>query len=407
MTLKTTACELQAVTPELDTREKINSYNALGIFDETIEAYQLELLKYTAFEFRIPRWCGDLTNTTNYDHPTHKLDIAEACGKIVACENFTSTTATMTNMADVEHLGLSLQQNGSLVCCDYKNYKIDHYDTKTRKCTKTIKWYPPHDHIKCVAFDGNGALATVTCRTVLAYREVYTKESVIQREAEHAKEQTKAINLWDTNTGKLIKMFLTPYPVSKLAFGENVLIACDCKDKSAIVIFNVSTGHRISTILAPESEMVVSLKDGLIASAGTKHGVSIWDIKTRRCVDTLCAEEEDDATCAFDGKDLLAIATRKHLFVWQLSTKKMLVTVNVPLREDRIHSIVFGGSGLIATNHNGGGVRLWDVSTGVCVNRLKIGWVRGTPMDTDSPNMIVDETEMLLLASDGILAWRH
>ena len=367
------------------------------ILEETIDTYQTELLKNMSYALLLPDDKNDES-------------VGDICGLVVSSEKYPATPKA-TLISDCECTALWLEDNDVLVCCAFEDRSIYHFNTKTQDLIKTLKWYPPKDRIQCVAFSGNGTVASVGYDYVPAHRKTYTPQSVIDREEAESTAQREVIYLWDSRTGERIDTISSPYPVYTLSFYGKLLIAY-CTgwdiiknwDVGYVLVFDVTTGMQISQIYTPAStdtSPVVVLKDGLIAVAYRKNGVGIWDIKTRRCVDVICAEEEGWSKCAFDGKDLLAIVNRKRLVIWQLSKKEVIKTANLP---HYTRSVIFIGNGLVVTTHGGSaGIRMWDASLGICINKGDC-WVDDKGY---SPAISSDDTHMFFLAYKGLSSWKY
>jgi len=263
-------------------------------------------------------------------------------------------------------------------------YKLKHYDTQTLQ-TKTIDCCPlKGESVSCIAFDGNGILATALT----------------------------GITLWDIHTGKPIRDILGQTRVHQMVFNGNGLLASNAINEKIIKVFDIYTGNILANIDTPHmTNMVIFLKNDLIATATIKGGIKIWEMPNdsnqyqHRCVDTICEDSRNDSLVAFDGNDRLATSVAyEETVIWELSTKSRLVKLKLPEILDTIKSIIFGDNGLVATSHYRGNTRLWDVSTGSCINKFH-NWCYGSNISSH----IFFGKENTLMVGDhmGLVVWKY
>ncbi|MDJ0703798.1 MAG: pentapeptide repeat-containing protein, partial [Leptolyngbyaceae cyanobacterium MO_188.B28] len=136
------------------------------------------------------------------------------------------------------------------------------------------------------------------------------------------------------------------------------------------------------------------------ASGSDDQTVKIWDTSTGQCLSTLEEHGNCVRSVAFspDGKLLASGSEDRTIKIWDVQTGKCLRTLNE--HNGKVFSVVFhptdsrhlgqGASPLLASGSEDKTIKLWNVTTGECLNTLKghDHWIRSLAFNSDGQLLV-------------------
>jgi len=221
----------------------------------------------------------------------------------------------------------------------YRGFMPSHIFTNFSSSIWSIDISPDDNNIVVGCSDGTIKLLEInTGKEIWAINEDFTNDVSFSPNGDiiaSAGGSTKAVHLWDTHNGKLIRTLLGHSDfVSSVAFSPNgTILASGGWDKS-IILWNVHTGQKLSTLNVSGSTLLVAFTpDGRIIATGT------WN----------------------NNLDLFNLQDRNN----RTKYHRILTGHSAPITRFSISSdsrIMAGGSGEI--------IKLWDVHKGMEIRSL-------------------------------------
>nr|MBA2461841.1 WD40 repeat domain-containing protein [Actinomycetota bacterium] len=173
--------------------------------------------------------------------------------------------------------------------------------------------------------------------------------------------------LWDTSTGA--SRTLRGWTAERsgwVSFSRNGRMLVT--GGTEVSLWNVASGRRIADFDAGGymSEATLSPDGTLLATAGERGKVIIWDVGDRRKVTTLTADEDFASTARFspDGKLLATGGINGNAILWDTEDWQRVGRV-LSGHAGFVITLGFDEQGkTLATSSTDGNVRLWDVASG-------------------------------------------
>jgi WD40 repeat protein len=186
--------------------------------------------------------------------------------------------------------------------------------------------------------------------------------------------ESKAIRLWNIQTGQCLKTLYDHQMVMAVAFSPNGEIVASGSAYRTIKLWKVKTGECIK-VLQGHASLVLSVafsRNGeLLVSSSYDRTVRLWDVHTGECVRVL--KEATDAlwSVAFSPNSQLIAGGCDDQVVrlWDVETGKCTRTLQG--HTDRIRAIAFNNDGTVLASGSGDRtLKLWSVETGKCYKTL-------------------------------------
>ena len=201
-----------------------------------------------------------------------------------------------------------------------------------------------------------------------------------------------AIGVWDAETGEPVVEF-KGYSPSSLVYtpdGKTLAFNNNAIHQQGIVRFlDVSTGKAVDALKAPSgwaSDLALSRDGTVLAAAGRKENVHLWDVETRKVLRTLegvgyvysLALSPDGRSIAVGGEDSIAR-------VWTVENgglKGKMVGHEAP-----VHLVEYSPDGRhIASADEDGEIRIWSAKTFALKKKMTghVGYVSSVAFSPDS-----------------------
>jgi WD40 repeat protein len=191
-------------------------------------------------------------------------------------------------------------------------------------------------------------------------------------------------------------------PISYQDQGWGELFASASEDHT-IKLWDAATGRCVRT-LQGHAQQVWSVKfslDGkILATASEDHTVKLWDVETGACLKTLQGHRDWVRAVAFspDGQFLASGSSDRTIKLWDMTTGQCLKTLEG--HTSRVWSVAFsplaptppakeGPGGILASGSDDNHVKVWDVTTGQCLQTLvgHTNWVRAIAFSSDGQTL--------------------
>ncbi len=216
--------------------------------------------------------------------------------------------------------------------------------------------------------------------------------------------EDRAIKLWDVNSSECLKTWQGYASwIQSVAFSPNGIMLASGSENCKIELWhlnNIQGDRAISRsqdrkdVLLGHTGWVCAVDfspDGnLLVSASSDYSIKLWDVKTKKCINTLPGHTRWIRTVAFspDGKQLVSGSGDYTIKLWDVATGNCLKTWQG--HTGWIWSVVFSPDGTtIASGSEDKTIRLWDLQTG----KLKIildkhkSWVQSVAFSPDGQTL--------------------
>ena len=216
--------------------------------------------------------------------------------------------------------------------------------------------------------------------------------------------EDRAIKLWDVNTSKCLKTWQGYASwIQSVAFSPDGTMLASGSENRKIELWHLDSDRDNRAIAQSENRKDIILghqgwvcavdfsPDGnLLVSASSDYSIKVWDIKTKKCLNTLRGHTRWIRTVAFspDGKQLVSGSGDYTIKLWDVKTGDCLKTWHG--HTGWIWSVVFSPDGnLIASGSEDKTIRLWDLRT----DKLKIildkhkSWVQSVTFSPDGKTL--------------------
>jgi RNA polymerase sigma factor (sigma-70 family) len=183
----------------------------------------------------------------------------------------------------------------------------------------------------------------------------------------------KAIRLWDLETGKMLREFMSQGAVQFLTCSPDGKILA-AAERKALRLLDARTGEELRR-LDESPAWIKSLAftpDGkMLASAGAGGQVVLWDIETGAAVRRLSRKEGLAQAVAFspDGKTLAVGYLGATIQLWDIVTGKNISPFEGH-ENDPVFVAFMGDGKQLVSGAWDGTVRVWETATGAEVRRL-------------------------------------
>ncbi|MCE9524526.1 MAG: WD40 repeat domain-containing protein [Planctomycetales bacterium] len=191
---------------------------------------------------------------------------------------------------------------------------------------------------------------------------------------------------WDPKTGEEIRSLKNWLSRKELAFSwDDEWLATAQVGKSDWQICDVVTGETLFSLPErPRGEMAFSPDGKLIAAAGGKTTLNVWDIEKRSIVARLGKTTSYDLDVLFhpDGRRVLTGGTGFSVRVWDIPSQKEVLALSDPAAKSRPLRIALSKSGtLVAAASEDGVARLWELETNKLLAVFQVGPATGVVAD--------------------------
>ena len=206
----------------------------------------------------------------------------------------------------------------------------------------------------------------------------------------------KSVRLWDVGTGKLSQTLSGhTAPVLAVAFaGNGKLVASAGYDKQ-VLIWDAKTAKVQQTLKGHEQEVTALAwapnSSQTLASGGKEGAVHIWNAKTGKDLKKLFKRFEGineivSLTWSKDGSQVVGGQGDHRVQIWQLSSGKLLHTLEEAGSPPQVTSLAFSPSGLVlAAGRGNHTMQLWNPKTGKKLHSLqtmapvqRVSWTTGS-----------------------------
>ncbi len=211
--------------------------------------------------------------------------------------------------------------------------------------------------------------------------------------------EDQTVRIWQRRTGKCLKVLSGHMSwVRSVKFSPDGQLLASGSDDQTVRLWDISSGQRIKTLqgYARGIRSVAFNPNGqLLASGSEDRTVRIWDLKTEQCLITLPGHTGRVWSVAFsaDGQ-MLASGSEDHTIrLWHMGTGECFKIlsgygdgIHSSGHRDGVHSVAFSPDGqLLASGSCDNTVKLWNVSTGECLETLQghADWVWSVAFSPD------------------------
>jgi WD40 repeat protein len=238
---------------------------------------------------------------------------------------------------------LDVSPNGSMVAGVGRFGALGLWQLPTGKPLRNTQWQVP-DWCPCVTFNSDGSVVASCEDNSVVLRHLRTQKTLRWTQgastlvcaaafspdsavlASGAKDGS--VKLWDTRTGVARASFIAHRAgVRCVGFSSNGLLATCSGDKDeTIKLWDAATGkHRLS--MSEKSNpfsLCFSPDGGLLATAGTGHGIYIWNTTTGQQQARLSGHTDAAFAVAFspDGKLLASGSADKTVRIWEINVEQ-------------------------------------------------------------------------------------
>lgn len=193
------------------------------------------------------------------------------------------------------------------------------------------------------------------------------------------------IHLWDPATGICRQTLQGPsHRVEIIAFSPDGKTLVSVSDDCTIQIWDATTGAHRQTIKGYSNSvrMIAFSPDSkLLASNSEDCMIQLWNVATGMCQQTLSGDSNQVQAVAFsaDGEILASCSHHHTIRLWdvttgvcrQMHTKMSPSQLLISDQDRRVQVVAFSPDGkTLASGADDGSVLLWDITTGVCRQRL-------------------------------------
>ena len=187
------------------------------------------------------------------------------------------------------------------------------------------------------------------------------------------------IRLWSTEYPRSESIVLTRegFEVTSVAFSVDGKVLASGSEDNTFSLWGVASRERIANIFGDgrgEINTVAFSPDGMLLATGRNHNrVEIWnaDIRTYNQIEgvttpslAILGEYERnldvDVVTFADGKTLAVLYDTGNITVWNVESKAVVATIDLP---GNIYSIVFTPDGKTLVMGGSGGVNFWDMES--------------------------------------------
>ncbi|MBD2296115.1 WD40 repeat domain-containing protein [Anabaena sphaerica FACHB-251] len=180
------------------------------------------------------------------------------------------------------------------------------------------------------------------------------------------------VKVWNLKTGKLIHTLLGHQkPVNVVAISPDAAILASGSHK--IKIWSLQKGERICTLWHSSAVYAVAISpDGtILASGSSDHKIRLWNPCTGDPLRTIAGHlgEVTSIAISSNGEHLFSGSADSTIKIWQLSTGKLLKTLNG--HTEKVKSIaVSPNCEFICSGSADSTIKMWDISTGEVLQTL-------------------------------------
>ncbi|MBW4687311.1 MAG: NACHT domain-containing protein [Komarekiella atlantica HA4396-MV6] len=259
---------------------------------------------------------------------------------------------------------VAFSPNAQILASANDDYTVRLWDINTDKCLKTLQGHT--NGVRSVAFSPDGQIL-----------------------ASASDDQT--IKLWNAKTGICLHTLKghTNW-VWSIGFSPNGQILASASDDQTVKLWDVNTGKCFKTLSEDINRIwfiAFSPKGDILAGASEDHTVKLWNVSTGESLKPLQGHTNWVRSVAFSPRgDILASASEDHTVrLWKANNDQRLEPLQPPLKAhtDKVRAIAFSprsyaisneseqSSYILASAGDDNTVKIWDVTTGQCLQSLQ------------------------------------
>ena len=205
-----------------------------------------------------------------------------------------------------------------------------------------------------------------------------------------------AVGVWNAETGELVVELRGRSPSSlayspdgkTLAFNHNIHYK-----KDVVSFLDISTGEAVDALKAPSGrayELAFSQDGTVLAAAGDKCTVHLWNVETREILRTVKGFEPVSALALSPNGELIAVGGKDSMVrVW--SAANGALRGKMVGHEGAVHDVAYSPDGKrIASAGEDGTVRIWSAETNELERELTghDAWVNAVAFSPDSRSLV-------------------
>ena len=201
----------------------------------------------------------------------------------------------------------------------------------------------------------------------------------------------QTIKLWDVTTGSCARTLQRHSSrVWSVAFSPDGQTLASSSDDQTVCFWDVTSDRCLKTLQGYTNwvwSVAFSPRSQRLASGSEDQAVRLWDISTGQCLQTLRGHTSRIWSVAFspDGQTLASGGDDQSVRVWNIWNGKCLKTLQGHTRQVRL--VAFSPDGKILASGSGDQtIRCWDVRTGQCLHVLRghTSWIFSVAFSSDS-----------------------
>lgn len=181
-----------------------------------------------------------------------------------------------------------------------------------------------------------------------------------------SKSKEGTIKIWNPTTRQLVSTIHTNAGGGIVFSPDGRLLASGDEKGKVVNLWNPNTGELIKTLRGHDSTVksVAFNPDGTVLASGTRDGkIHLWNIETRELIRVLGAKKLDGLAFSADGNILAnGGAADTNVKVWNPDTGQLLHTLEPDV--DDVFDIAFSPEGHTLASAGWNGIDLWDANTG-------------------------------------------
>ena len=245
------------------------------------------------------------------------------------------------------------------------------YDTESGQAVHTF--LTTGGEMSTGAFSPNGKQLITTFRT----------EKNISTERGRVTAETEFLKLWDVETGRLLRTFLTHQRTTDIAFsfdGKKIVLASTFDNTAKL--WDVATGNELFTLRHQDSVIRAAFSpDGkqIVTSTHERNNyvLKLWDASTGREIYTRRLPEilkyADCVAFSPDGKFIILVGTADNAILWDVERGETIRTFRTQIPYSEGSTLYDRGVRFVTFNHDGtqiatadwnSTVKLWNARTG-------------------------------------------
>jgi RNA polymerase sigma factor (sigma-70 family) len=218
-------------------------------------------------------------------------------------------------------------------------------------------------------------------------------------EQDNLEKKGTAVRLWDTATGKELRMIEVPFSVrdgdvTPLAFSPDGKTLAGAPADKAIRLWDVTTGKELRSLKGhggPVQALAFSPDGKVLASGGRDQTVRLWEVSSGKELHHMTGHRSWVQALAFapDGRTVASGAQDNTIRRWDVATGKEIAPPGG--HEYWVFTAALSPDGkTLATGAGDGTIRLWVAGTGEELRKIDTGhgWVNSVAFSPDGKSLV-------------------